>query len=145
MKMHSYTMTNYKMKREWVDAGRPKSSDPYAYPNNINFRNFTYFIMAPVLVYEPVYPRSERIRWWYVGIKTVNAVSMLLLAYMIASSHVLPVIENVRQMSFLDSIFMITLPMTFLCLTIFNMVWEQYCNFWAEITKFGDRLFYTEW
>lgn len=96
MKMHSYTMTNYKMKREWVDAGRPKSSDPYAYPNNINFRNFTYFIMAPVLVYEPVYPRSERIRWWYVGIKTVNAVSMLLLAYMIASSHVLPVIENVR-------------------------------------------------
>lgn len=24
MKMHSYTMTNYKMKREWIDAGKPK-------------------------------------------------------------------------------------------------------------------------
>lgn len=25
------------------------------------------------------------------------------------------------------------------------MIFENYCNFWAEITHFGDRLFYTDW
>ncbi|CAD8111043.1 unnamed protein product [Paramecium sonneborni] len=144
-KMHSYTMTNYKMRREWIDQGCPKSTDPFHYPNNINFMNFTKFIMTPVLVYEPQYPQSGKIRWWYVIVKFINAISMLIMGYMIVSNHIYPIILNVNALSLVDSIFQMTLPLIFLCLTLFNMIFENYCNFWAEITHFGDRQFYTDW
>ena len=103
--MHSYTMTNYKMKREWVEAGKPKSKLEHEYPNNISFKNFTMFFLTPVIVYEPIYPRTEKIRWWYVLIKATHFLSMLMMSYMIASNHVLPVIERVKEMSFLESVF----------------------------------------
>ena len=81
MKMHSYTMTNYKMRREWKDSGSKKHNDPYAYPNNITFKNFTQFIMFPVLVYETQYPRTEKIRIKYAICKMINTIAMLILAY----------------------------------------------------------------
>ena len=74
-------MTNYKMRREWRDSGSKKHNDPYAYPNNINFRNFTQFIMIPVLVYETQYPKTEKIRIKYAICKMINTVAMLVLAY----------------------------------------------------------------
>ncbi|CAK90388.1 unnamed protein product (macronuclear) [Paramecium tetraurelia] len=144
-KMHSYTMTNYKMRREWIDQGCPKSNDPFSYPNNINFKNFTKFIMTPVLVYEPQYPSSGKIRWWYVIVKFINTISMLIMGYMIVSNHIYPIILNVNALTLVDSIFQMTLPLIFLCLTLFNMIFENYCNFWAELTHFGDRQFYTDW
>jgi hypothetical protein len=33
-----------------------------AYPDNVTFWNFFYFLCAPTLVYELNYPRTERIR-----------------------------------------------------------------------------------
>lgn len=95
--------------------------------------------MTPVLVYEPCYPQSGKIRWWYVIVKLINTLCMLIMGYMIVDSHIYPIIQNVQTMSLVDSIFAMTLPLIFLCLTLFNMIFENYCNFWAEVTHFGDR------
>lgn len=34
-----------------------------AYPHNVTFWNFFYFLCAPTLVYELNYPRTERVRF----------------------------------------------------------------------------------
>ena len=54
-------------------------------------------------------------------------------------------IETAKEMNFTESLFKFTLPMTCLCLVCFNMIFENYTNFWGEITRYGDRLFYTDW
>ena len=117
MKMHSYTMTNYKMRREWKSAGSPKHTVEYQYPNNISFKNFTTFFMIPVLVYEPIYPRTSKIRIGYAFTKILNVIAIFLLIYMIACLHVVPIIENIKNISIVDSITYLTLPMVFLNLS----------------------------
>ena len=27
----------------------------------------------------------------------------------------------------------------------FHLIWEDYLNFFGELTKFGDRLYYSDW
>ena len=47
-------------------ALKRSTSEIIAYPANISFSDFTYFIVCPSLVYEPYFPRTKRIRKRYV-------------------------------------------------------------------------------
>ena len=48
-------------------------------------------------------------------------------------------------MSFLESVSLIMLPCTCVWMVVFHMIWEDYLNFFAELTRFGDRRFYDDW
>ena len=55
------------MRTQWQEAkghgdGGKKSAGAGAYPRNITVSNFAYFLVVPTLCYQPVYPRSDRIR-----------------------------------------------------------------------------------
>ena len=59
--MHSYTLSNRDLRFKYLK--NPKEKGPY--PENINLRNFTYFLWAPTLCYEPSYPIVKKIRISY--------------------------------------------------------------------------------
>lgn len=101
MKMHSYTMTNSELRKIWESKGKPKHNNPYEYPNNINFRNFTLFMWMPVLVYETNYPRTERIRKRYVLRRAVYIICIFYIDYLIFSNYVLVVLMNPGHYSLL--------------------------------------------
>jgi len=99
MKMHSYTMTNQKLHRDWLSRAKPNSKEESNYPNNINLKNFTLYLWFPVLVYETSYPRTQKIRPLYFIRKILYTVAMLFLDYQLAANYLLPVFENHRDMT----------------------------------------------
>jgi sterol O-acyltransferase len=99
----------------------------------------------PVIVYETEYPRSPQIRIRYAIQKSVNCMLAILGCYLIVTENILPVIYQKENFSFISSICSILLPVLTVNLLVFWMVFENYLNFFAEITRFGDRLFYMDW
>lgn len=87
-------MTNDELRKIWEARGKPKTTNPIEYPNNINFPNFTHFMWAPVLVYETSYPRTSKIRKGYLLRKGAYTISILYLDYLIVSEYVFPLLMN---------------------------------------------------
>ncbi len=50
--MHSYTLTNRDLRRNYLKD----KNKPSPYPANINLKNFNYFLWVPTLCYETSYP-----------------------------------------------------------------------------------------
>ncbi len=71
--MHSYTTANRDLREAYL-ADISKGKLPKGpYPENINLKNFNYFLFAPTLCYEVEYPRSGPFRPWYAFSKAINA------------------------------------------------------------------------
>lgn len=45
----------------------------------------------------------------------------------------------------LEAVAEIALPCCVVWFVVFHMIWEDYLNFFAELTRFGDREFYGDW
>lgn len=54
-----------------------KKTNNCPYPGNISLKNYTYFLFAPTLCYEPEYPRSGPFRPKYFLIKTFHAIGAI--------------------------------------------------------------------
>jgi diacylglycerol O-acyltransferase 1 len=48
-------------------------------------------------------------------------------------------------MSAIEAVSEIMLPCTVVWFVMFHLIWEDYLNFFAELTRFGDREFYGDW
>lgn len=71
----------------------PNSKNENPYPHNINIKNFTLFMWMPTLLYQSYYPRSARVRYWYVIAKSAMTLVCILAAYAICTDYVMPVIH----------------------------------------------------
>ena len=65
--MHSYSLANRDLRNAYLKNPKAKSE----YPNNINLKNFNYYLWAPTLSYEPSYPMA----------KSINIGSLIIRAY----------------------------------------------------------------
>jgi len=77
--------------------------------------------------------------------------SSLLIAYLFYQ-HILPVCEQSEKhfqdqdiLSILIDTLEIGIPMSYLWLTMFFSIFHALSNFWAEVTRFADRRFYSDW
>ncbi|GJD11332.1 hypothetical protein Gasu2_54720 [Galdieria sulphuraria] len=94
----------------------------------LNLRNFSYFILAPTLVYRTKgYPKSDKIR-----------IGFLLM-------QILRVFYKAGKLSLLESIVLLTLPAGSLYLALFFITFEVALNIFAEVTFFADHYFYEDW
>lgn len=66
----------------------------------------------------------------------------ILMAYILISDFVIPVVYKGDNISPLELIARIILPMCLFWIVIFYIIWELILNIFAEITRFGDREFY---
>ena len=57
--MHSYTATNFDMREEYLRALKEHRKPATVYPNNVNFKDYFYYIRVPTLCYELEYPQSK--------------------------------------------------------------------------------------
>jgi len=77
MKMHSYYATNMLFREELLTGSRKKTlskNNSTEYPNDINLRDFCYYLVAPTLIYWHEFPRNEKIRWGFFVNKLMLAV-----------------------------------------------------------------------
>ena len=114
------------------------------------FSNYLYFLFAPTLVYRDNYPRTSRIKWRNVAKLFFQVFGCIMYTYYIFLRFCIPVFKhlNTEHMTlkmFIHSLFNCTLPGTLLLLVAFYSFLHCWLNAFAEMLRFGDRMFYKDW
>jgi len=112
------------------------------WPNNISWSNFADYQLIPTLVYDLEYPRTKRIRPFYVFEKTVATFGTFTLLYSVTEVFILP---KIHQPSFFRALLDLALPFMVAYLLLFYIIFECICNGFAELSRFADRQFYEDW
>jgi sterol O-acyltransferase len=159
MKMHSYIVTNRDLDKEYTLKVQVKNENDHEevdtegktkfprikYPNNVTFQNYLSFLLVPTCVYELEYPRTSKVRLGYFLEKLVQFIGMWAVLHVLVESYIKPVLEASPSMTQLEAISHLIIPFTVGYLMIFYLVFDVCCNGFAELTRFADREFYTDW
>ncbi|CAL1545200.1 unnamed protein product [Lymnaea stagnalis] len=145
MKTHSFIRENtarvmYKKKDD-------DNSQENACPD---FSKYLYFLFCPTLVYRDNYPRTQNISWRYVVTNFLQVLACLFYIYYIFERFCVPVFQNfngdhITPKAFILSVFGCMMPGTLVLFIAFFAILHSWLNAFAEMLRFGDRLFYKDW
>ncbi|XP_020839979.1 sterol O-acyltransferase 1 isoform X1 [Phascolarctos cinereus] len=143
MKAHSFIRENVP---RVLDAAKEKSC-PVPIPQ---VSQYLYFLFAPTLIYRDSYPRNPTIRWSYVATQFAQVFGCMFYAYYIFERLCAPLFRNIKQEPFsvrvlVLCIFNSILPGVLMLFLSFFAVLHCWLNAFAEMLRFGDRMFYKDW
>ncbi len=122
------------------------------YPANLTLLNIIYFCFAPTLCYQLNYPRSLRVRWPYVFSLLIRLVLFSCFMLFAVQQYILPTlalsVDDMKEKNFIkisEIISRLSIPNTYVWLLMFYTFFHLWLNLLAELTRFGDRLFYKDW
>jgi sterol O-acyltransferase len=174
MKSHAFIRTNVprvlnsknKLKvddNEWDDSpdeapskvkkiqasGSPMVNNKRLFPS---FGQYAYFLFAPTLVYRDEYPRTKCIRWRFV-FKNYGEVIAVIFIFSLVSERIMYPVYNQFGSKFyqtgvkelLASVFNSMLPGLLCFLCGFYCILHSWMNAAAELLRFADRKFYSDW
>ena len=127
------------------DQGRSTILMQIRYPDNITFKDFFNYSIAPTLCYEPNYPRTDIIEIAYIVEKIFLATGLIFAGLYIFSNYMVPVLQIINRLSIIDALAQLILPTTAVTLVIFFVIFECILNACAELTYFADRSYYHDW
>ena len=112
-----------------------------------NFGKFLYFMFAPTMIYRDEYPRTPQIRWNFVFYNIAEIFAVLWFSAIVMDRFLVSTFQDIclRQFALgeiITPIFTNVVPgLTF---TLFScyVVLHAFQNVFAEILRFGDRMFY---
>ncbi|KAI8448368.1 MBOAT, membrane-bound O-acyltransferase family-domain-containing protein [Phakopsora pachyrhizi] len=153
------TTTSMSTERSFANQGYT------TYPENVSIANFLDFLLIPTLVYELNYPRTSRIRLDFLLEKMVMTFLILFLIYLVTQYYIwdqIPIDSTIKTLAqdncdtkghgdgcdyvrFFESVLRLIVPFSINYLLIFYIIFECICNFFAELTRFADRDFYSDW
>ncbi|KAJ4983212.1 MBOAT family protein [Stagonosporopsis vannaccii] len=156
LKCASYAFTNRDLRHAYL---HPRQADPLPalyqscpYPQNINFRNMCYFWWAPTLVYQPVYPRSPRIRWGFVLRRLLEVLGLSIVVWIASAQYAAPLLQNsldkllhLNLPAILERVMKLSTISVFCWLCGFFALFQSALNALAELMRFADREFYGPW
>ncbi|RKP14139.1 MBOAT, membrane-bound O-acyltransferase family-domain-containing protein [Piptocephalis cylindrospora] len=116
-----------------------------AYPDNLTVANWVDYVLIPSLVYEIHFPRTDRIRPWYVFEKALATFGSMFLMYVTMEQSLIPSVKYAATTSLLYALPHLMFPFLITFLLGFFIVFECVCNGFAELTRFADRRFYDDW
>ncbi|XP_045694441.1 sterol O-acyltransferase 1 [Phyllostomus hastatus] len=143
MKAHSFFREN--VPRVLSSAKEKSSTVPVPTVNQ-----YLYFLFAPTLIYRDSYPRTPTIRWGYVVTQFAQVFGCLFYMYYIYERLCAPLFRNIKQEPFsarvlVLCIFNSILPGVLSQLLVFFSFLHCWLNAFAEMLRFGDRMFYKDW
>lgn len=123
---------------------------PYLqYPENITAQNLFYFVLIPSLTYQLNYPRNKKIRKRYVLTVLLRMFTVMVLMVFTFKQYIEPVLilspradPTLSTSQILEKILILSIPNTYIWLLGFYFYFHLYLNLFAELTRFGDRVFY---
>ncbi|VVC94396.1 unnamed protein product [Leptidea sinapis] len=115
------------------------------------FRHYLYFLFVPTLLYRDEYPRTKRIRWSVVVSHFLEVAAIIFYNCFIWERFIVPYWSEygkepkVEAGTVVRAMFACILPgiTSFLC--GFYCLLHAWFNAFAEMLRFGDRLFYEDW
>lgn len=156
LKTVSYAFTNRDLRHAYLHPAKdeliPELYSQCPYPQNITMGNLVYFWWAPTLVYQPVYPRTDKIRWIFVGKRLAEVFSLSVFIWFASAQYASPVLQNSLDKiasldipSILERLFKLSTISLVIWLAGFFALFQSFLNALAEVTRFGDRSFYDDW
>ncbi|KAL2172806.1 hypothetical protein VTG60DRAFT_2625 [Thermothelomyces hinnuleus] len=158
LKTASYALTNRDLRHTFLHPAQGELDalpDVYAqcpYPANITFSNLAYFWWAPTLVYQPAYPRTDRIRWVFVAKRVGEVACLSAFIWFASAQYATPVLRNsldkiatLDYMSILERLLKLSTISLVIWLAGFFALFQSFLNALAEVMRFGDREFYEAW
>lgn len=126
------------------------------FPNNVTLKNFFEFTTFPVLVYQIVYPRTNKIKKSYVFEKVAAIFGIIFVMMNVAEIFMIPPAMDLIELSenptepykFLKMLLYLTqLIPSFITMyvLVWYLIWDAILNCIAELTYFADREFYADW
>ena len=112
-----------------------------------NFGQFFYFLFAPTMIYKDEYPRTRHIRWKFVLHNIAEMFAAMWFYAVIAEKFLILIFNDIclRQFTLgeiIAPIFSNVVPGVSFMLLSFYGVLHSCQNAFAEILRFGDRMFY---
>ncbi|KAI4170724.1 MAG: hypothetical protein LQ343_004755 [Gyalolechia ehrenbergii] len=156
LKNCSYAFTNRDLRHAYLNPHCPSTlPELYSqcpYPRNVTISNLAYFWWAPTLVYQPIYPRSPSIRTLFIAKRLAETFGLSMFIWLASAQYAAPVLRNSLdklQTMDLPSIIERLMKLSTISLVIwlagFFAIFQSALNALAEIMRFGDREFYTDW
>ena len=127
------------------------------YPSNLTWNNYIDYLFCPTLCYEIEYPRTKRINWTSLNAKVVATFGCIFLLTIVSEEFILPVLADARLrldgsastsealLTLAETISWLLFPFMLTFLLVFLVIFEYVLGAFAEITRFGDRHFYSDW
>uniref|UniRef100_A0A8D1NJQ0 O-acyltransferase n=1 Tax=Sus scrofa TaxID=9823 RepID=A0A8D1NJQ0_PIG len=143
MKAHSFVREN--VPRVLNSAKEKSRSVPVPTVNQ-----YLYFLFAPTLIYRDNYPRTPTVRWGYVIMQFAQVFGCFFYVYYVFERLCTPLFRNIRQEPFsarvlVLCIFNSILPAALILFLSFFAFLHCWLNAFAEMLRFGDRMFYKDW
>lgn len=160
MKLHEHeddTMGPLERLREDLATELTSPLGNISYPQNLTLRNYVDFLFCPTLCYELEYPRRRERRWRQIAYKSMAIFGCIFLLTLTSEEFIVPVLSeaNVQLHRFssmvdkalilAESISMLLFPFMVTFLLVFLVIFEYVLGAFAELTRFADRHFYSDW
>lgn len=117
--------------------------------SNVTFANYTTFLLAPTLIYSPRFPRTDRIRLWFILERVSGMLVSGVMLYLTVENYVYPIIshelETNHPMTLLEVLIRLFPALLATTLLMFILTFECILNILAELSCFADRHFYSDW
>ncbi|XP_037681184.1 sterol O-acyltransferase 1 isoform X3 [Choloepus didactylus] len=143
MKAHSFIREN--VPRVLESAKEKSSTVPVP-----TVSQYLYFLFAPTLIYRDSYPRTPFVRWSYVAIQFAQVFGCLFYVYYVFERLCAPLFRNIKQEPFSARVLVLCvfnsiLPGVLILFLSFFAFLHCWLNAFAEMLRFGDRMFYKDW
>lgn len=126
------------------------------YPRNVTLGNILYFWLAPTLTYQIAFPRYPTVRYLNVlGIlfrMILGVAIFMFLVAQIVTPALHDLIEDLKETRgtitpaiMAEYWLRLSITNTYLWLLMFYIYFHLYMNLFAELLRFGDRVFYKDW
>lgn len=111
---------------------------------------FLYFMFCPTLVYRDEYPKRSNRNLNFILFNGFNCALSIYYVFILFKTFMKPEFADSGEKpgtlgSLMISIFKSILPGSFCMFLLFYGMLHSWFNFWAEILRFPDRLFYEDW
>ena len=133
------------------------------YPRNLTWANYFDFLLCPTLCYEIEYPRMPAVNWTSLISKIVAVFGCIFLLTITSEDFILPVLVDAESrlasitaaqpaaalaetlLILAETISWLLFPFMLTFLLVFLVIFEYVLGAMAEITRFADRRFYSDW
>ncbi|KAK3641386.1 Sterol O-acyltransferase 2 (Sterol-ester synthase 2) [Elasticomyces elasticus] len=132
------------------------------YPANLTVVNFADYLLCPTLCYEIEYPRTPTRSYLELFWKTLAVFGCVFLLVITSEEFILPVLDSSQlrlaaqgadpnshwtdgALIFAETVSSLLFPFMITFLLVFLVIFEYVLGAFAEITRFADRKFYSDW
>ncbi|KXG45224.1 Sterol O-acyltransferase, ACAT/DAG/ARE types [Penicillium griseofulvum] len=159
MKQHDEDQSTEPLERLREDLATELTSPlgNISYPQNLHIGNYVDFLFCPTLCYELEYPRRLERRWSEIGWKAAAVFGCIFLLTLTSEEFIVPVLAEAsaqlrvfsnitdKALVLAETISMLLFPFMIIFLLVFLVIFEYVLGAFAELTRFADRHFYSDW